>query len=190
MTMELIRRLSFVGGLLIAVLCLSVGPAAAQGTGFYAGGSIGQTSVDVCDDLNGLGLTSCDDKDTGFKLFGGYNFNQNFGVEIGFVDLGEITATGPGGTARLESDGFQAVAVGIIPINPQFGVFGKLGLFMWDVTASGPGGSLSDDGTDIMFGAGVAWRFTPQLSLRGEWERFDFDGDDVDMLSVGLQFNF
>lgn len=41
-----------------------------------------------------------------------------------------------------------------------------------------------------MLGAGVSWRFMPQLSLRGEWERFDIDGDDVDLLSIGLQFNF
>ena len=183
------RRWAFAGSLLVAAFCLSAGPAAAQGTGFYAGGSVGRTSVDVCRKL-GSGLTSCDDTDSGFKLFGGYKFNPNFGAEVAFVDLGEIKATGPGGTARLESDGLQLAAVGRFPINPQFDVFGKLGLFMWDISASGPGGSLSDDGTDIMIGAGVSWHFTRQLSLRGEWERFDIDGDDVDLLSVGLQFNF
>lgn len=175
---------------LVAASCALAAPAGAQSTGFYAGGSVGRSTVDLCDDLNGLGLTGCDDSDTGFKLFGGYEINRNFAVELGFVDLGEISATGPGGTATAETDGFQVAAVGMLPINPQFGIFGKLGAYMWDLSASGPGGSLSDDGTDIMFGAGVSWRFMPQLSLRGEWERFDIGGDDVDLLSVGLQFAF
>lgn len=129
MAEQKLGRLAFAGSMLIAVFCLSTGPATAQGTGFYAGGSVGRTSVDVCSKL-GSGLTSCDDTDSGFKLFGGYKFNQNFGAEVGFVDLGEIKATGPGGTARLETDGLQAAAVGAFPINPQFDVFGKLGLFM------------------------------------------------------------
>ena len=100
------------------------------------------------------------------------------------------TVSGPGGSGSVESDGIQFAGVGIIPVNPQFDVFGKLGFFMWDVSASGPGGTADDDGTDLMFGVGAAWKFSPQLAARAEWERFDLDGDDVDFLSIGLQFNF
>lgn len=181
----------------LLTLCLAGGalltaaiPASAQGTGFYVGAGAGVTSTDVCGGLGGLGLTSCDDEDTGFKIFGGKRLNQNLAVEVGFVDLGEITATGPGGTAQVETDGIQVAAVGILPVNPRFHVFGKVGLYLWDVSASGPGGSLSDDGTDLMFGFGAAWNLADRLDLRAEWEQFDIDGDDVDMFSVGLLYRF
>jgi OmpA-OmpF porin, OOP family len=31
-----------------------------------------------------------EDSDTAVKLFAGFNFNPNFAVEFGYVDLGEI----------------------------------------------------------------------------------------------------
>ena len=171
----------------VAVMLLAVaGTAAAQG---YIGVGVGLSTIDVCDDLNSLGATSCDDEDTGMKIFGGYKFTPNFAVEGALVDLGEISATGPGGTATAEVDGFEVAAVGIYPINPQFGIFGKLGVFMWDVSGGGVASGVSDDGTDIMFGAGVSWNITNRFGLRAEWERFDVD-EDADLLSVGIQFNF
>lgn len=173
-----------------AALAAAAAPALGQGTEFYAGVGVGTTSADVCDDLAGLGLTGCDDKDTGFKLYFGKGINQNLAVEIGWVDLGKVAATGPGGSARVSADGIQAAALGIVPVNPRFGVFGKVGLYLWDVSATGPGGSLSDDGSDIMFGLGLYWNLAQQLDLRAEWEQFDLDGDDITMISVGLRYRF
>ncbi|HWH47918.1 MAG TPA: outer membrane beta-barrel protein [Burkholderiales bacterium] len=171
----------------LAVMLFSLtGTVAAQG---YIGAGAGITTVDVCDDLSGPGI-SCDDKDTGLKIFGGFKFNPNFGVEASWVDLGEVSASGPGGSASVEVDGFGVAAVGMIPINPQFGVFGKLGAYMWDATGGGAASGASDDGTDIMFGAGVNWNFSSHFGLRAEWERFDIDGDDIDFLSIGAQYNF
>jgi OOP family OmpA-OmpF porin len=192
--MHSILRPTLVAGGLILALSLPLTAVAqstgAQSMGPYLGGSFGMTSVDVCDDLGFLGLTECDDSDTGFKVFGGYRINDNFAAEVGFVDLGEVTVSGPGGSASVETDGFQFAGLGVIPLNSQFELFAKLGLFMWDVSASGPTGSASDDGNDLMFGAGAAWNFTEQVAARIEWERFDVDGDDVDFWSLGVQFNF
>jgi OOP family OmpA-OmpF porin len=165
-------------------------PALAQQNGFYFGAGAGTTDFDVCGSLAGLGVTSCDDKDSGFKVYAGMGISPNLAVEVGWVDLGKATATGPGGSASVKADGIQAAALGILPINPRFRVFGKAGVYAWDASASGPGGSLSDDGIDIMFGVGLAWNMAPRLDLRAEWERFDVDGDDVDMLSVGVQYSF
>lgn len=176
-----------IAGLWMAALCSFTGGASAGG---YIGAGAGLTTVDVCDDLNSLGATSCDDEDTGLKVFGGYKFNPNFAVEGLWADLGEVSATGPGGTATVEVDGFGAAAVGIIPLNEQFSIFGKVGAFMWDASGGGAASGTDDDGTDIMFGAGVSWDFTSRFGVRAEWERFDIDGDDVDFLSVGLQINF
>lgn len=148
------------------------------------------TSFDVCDDLIGLGLASCDDDDSGIKVYAGKNVTQNFGVEVGWVDLGEIAGSGPGGTATVGVDGFQVAALGMLPVNPRISLFVKGGLYLWDLSASGPGGSLSDDGTDIMYGLGLNWNLARRLDLRVEWEQFDIDGDDVSLLSAGVAFRF
>jgi OOP family OmpA-OmpF porin len=173
----------------IALFAVAI-PASAQGTGFYVGAGAGMTSVDLCDDLVGLGLTSCDDDDTGFKVYAGNRFSPNFSAELGWVDLGEITATGPGGTVKLGVDGIQIAGLGMVPVSPQVTFFGKVGLYLWDVSASGPGGSLSDDGSDIMFGLGLSWNLAKQLDLRVEWEQFDVDGDDINLISAGVQYRF
>jgi hypothetical protein len=34
------------------------------------------------------------------------------------------------------------------------------------------------------------YRFTPNLSARAEWERYEFDSDDVDLLSAGVAWHF
>ncbi|MEK6211334.1 MAG: outer membrane beta-barrel protein [Pseudomonadota bacterium] len=186
MKLETLKRIVFA---CVAVMLFGVaGTAAAQG---YIGVGAGLTTFDLCDDLNALGATSCDDKDIGWKLFGGYKFTPNFAVEGAWIDLGEVSALAGGATITGEVDGFQVAAVGIFPINPQFGIFGKVGAYMWDATVSAPGFvSESADGTDIMFGAGVMWNVSQQLGIRAEWERFDIDGDGLDFLSVGVQFNF
>ena len=174
----------FVFASVAVMLFAAAGTAAAQG---YIGAGAGITKMDLCDDL---GATACDDEDTGMKIFGGFKFNPNFGLEASWVDLGEVSASASGVTVTGEVDGFGLAVMGMIPLNEKFGFFGKVGAYMWDATVSGPGGSVSDDGTDIMFGAGVNWNLTTRFGLRAEWERFDIDGDDVDFLSIGAQFNF
>lgn len=163
-------------------LFLASSPALAQG--FYAGGSIGLSSMEV--DVNAF-----DGTDVGFKVFGGYRFNDYIAVEGFYTDFGEPD-DGPLG---IDADAFGIEGVGIIPLSEQFELFGKLGLAAWDADFTGPGG-FSDDGTDLVLGVGVAYKFSPQISARGELEYYDIQADagpfDVDtyMFSVGLQFNF
>jgi OmpA-OmpF porin, OOP family len=176
------------------------GPALAQDTGFYAGLHIGQSKAkDACEDL-----TSCDDKDTAWKILGGYQFNRHLAVEIGYTDLGEVSADDLGATVSIESTAFEVVAVGIFPIANQFSVYGKLGMYRGDTdtSASGPGGSASgsESNTDLTFGIGVRYDFTRNLGVRAEWQKYsdvsanDLDGGtveaDVDVISVGVIWRF
>ncbi|MGH8687972.1 MAG: outer membrane beta-barrel protein [Burkholderiales bacterium] len=162
-------------------------PASAQRNGYYAGASVGLTTVDLCDNLGGVGFTGCDHSDTGLKLFGGARINRNFAVELGWADLGAARASGPGGSARIDVDGLQVAAVGILPLSSRTRAFGKAGLYVWNTSGTG---APSDNGTDLMLGLGGAWSLTPQVDVRGEWERFDVGSNNVDLFSVGLQYNF
>ncbi len=175
--------------------------------GWYGGVSVGSSEVD--DFCTGVPAgVSCDDSDTGFKLFGGKQSRKNWGGEFGFVDLGKTTLSDPSGiivgipaTAKFEADGFFLAGTGTIPFgqNEKFALFGKLGVMRWDATfsitaAAGLGSaSASDDGFSPMFGIGLKYDFTERFGIRVEWERFLDVGDaattgeaDVDLITVGI----
>jgi OOP family OmpA-OmpF porin len=77
------KRLAILG---LASAMIFAGSAFAQAgseAGWYVGASLGQSQVDV----DCSGTTTCDDKDSAWKIFGGYQFNRNFSVELGYTDL-------------------------------------------------------------------------------------------------------
>ncbi len=135
-----------------------------------------------------LGLSDLDgENDIGIKFFGGYRFNQNLAVEGGYTDFG----TADDGGVDVSVDGFEVAAVGILPMNPQIDIFGKLGILLWDADFdAGTFGSGSDDGTDLFLGFGASYNISPQLSARATWDFYDFDNGDGWILGGGLTFKF
>jgi len=192
-------RLAILG---LATAMAFTGPAFAQDASFYLGGSIGQAEAEgVCDDLQtivtGIGtVSSCDEKDSGWKLFGGYQVNRHFAIEASYFDYGSISATGQtvGVPFRITGDAtaFGLAAVGILPVANHFSLFGKLGLLRTevDVTASGVGGAFteSDSETGLHVGIGLMFNLGRNFSIRAEWERND--EAEIDMMSLGVQFRF
>ena len=97
---------------LVGCAVMSTSLEAAGGSGGYGGINIGQSVADIDHGRINSGLLSggftttaiTDDKrDTGYKLYGGYQFNKYFALEAGYFDLGkfEFTATTvPAGTLR------------------------------------------------------------------------------------------
>lgn len=169
-------------------------------SGAYIGGSIGQAEFDKgCEGIAGSGV-SCDDKDSTWKLFGGYQVNRNFAVELGYADLGEIRASGPGGTASAEANAWDLVGLGILPLGNNFSLYGKAGFYRAEVdgqvnTATFTG-SADENNTDLTFGVGARYDVTRNVAVRAEWQRYsDMGGgnvgeSDVDVMSLGLQYQF
>lgn len=192
--MDGIRRIA------LALLVTSGLLAAPQASGqLYLGGSFGKSDFDDANAIPDL-ITSgtVDGKDSGFKIFGGFQFNQNFGVEMAWVDLGKAKYSGTflgapvtGGT--VDTSGLNISAVGTIPLNPSFELFGKVGLFAWEAKARDTTGGVpfsgKDDGADFSFGIGASYNITKNVSLRAEWERFKAV-DSIDFLSLGVAFKF
>lgn len=183
----------------------TVVPASAIAEGFYLGAGTGQSSTDITCDLD----ISCNakDTDTALKIFAGYQFNPNFGIEGGYYDLGKFSIDGNDslfGVTRLaiEVSGLTLAAVGTIPLGERFRIFGKAGLFVWDADVSVESstfgnGSLGEDGTDPLIGVGASFDLVRNLALRVEWERFLNIGDessigesDVDLISASLVLRF
>jgi OmpA-OmpF porin, OOP family len=175
------------------------GPALAQETGFFVGGSIGQSDTDEEITSGFIDSGTVDSKDTAYKIFGGYMFNRHLGVELAYINFGEVTYSGTAGgfavtDGTVELTAFNLAALGVFPINEQFSVFGKVGLFKWEAEASdtleGIPFSAEDDGTDVSFGVGVAYNVTRNFGVRAEYELFKGDHADTSLISIGAVWRF
>ncbi len=186
---------------------------AADGSGWYGGINVGQSMADIDHGRIRSGLLSGgftttaisdDDRDIGYKLFGGYQFNKYFALEGGYFDLGkfEFTAnTVPAGTLRgnIKVEGLNFDAVGILPITEKFSAFGRVGLTYAESKDSFTGtglvttrnSSTSENDANYKFGVGLQFHFTESLGMRAEAERYRIDDavgnkGDIDLISVGL----
>src|SRR6185436_1071604 len=116
--------------------------ALALDSGWYAGFGVGLSMADVDNDRikdgllqQGLATTSIsdDERDVGYKIFGGYKINRHFAVEGGYFDLGKFgfTAnTSPPGTVSgsIKLSGFNLDGLGILPLSEKFSAFGRIGV--------------------------------------------------------------
>lgn len=178
-------------------------------TGFYAGAGVGLAEArSICNTTwlpAGTTIGGCDNKDQGWKVYGGYQFTPHWGAEVGYLDFGKQRwAVAVGGAlpaiAEAEATAWQLAGTGTLPIIPGLGIFGKLGLYRSDidVRANGTGVSASANGrsTDYMWGVGGQWNWGRNLSMRIEWERFNNVGNgttgrsDFEMLSISAMFRF
>jgi len=165
----------------------------------YMGAAVGQSDIKI----DCAGTTSCDKRDTGAKVYGGYMFTPNFGAEVAYADLGKVTATGSDPalgsfSASGRGDGFALYGVALAPYD-NFSVFAKLGIASIrakvDVSSSFLGSSSdSKTLTDFAWGLGAGYEFTKNVGARLEFERFRIkivdEKKDVDLISIGLTYRF
>ena len=190
---------------LVPVLGLSAAafalPAAAQNmSAVYIGGGFGQSQFKgACDNVSGAGV-SCDDKDTSFRLFGGYQLNRNFAAELGYSDLGKAKVTDPFGSTELGVTAWDLSAVGMFPVMDALAIFGRLGGYWGEAKLSG-GASGSKTTTNLVYGLGLQYDFMKNFGVRGEWSRYSKvkakndatgveDDGDVDVLGVSVLYRF
>lgn len=201
----------------IALAVLGSVPAFSQEIlGPYIGGNIGRTSARI-DAPNTLGafvgpgytVNSAveDNRDTGYKLYGGYRFHRNFAVEAGWFDLGKFDYTyntTPAGSlnGNLGVRGLNLDLVGILPVSDRFSVFGRVGAAYANSRTSFrstgavplPAGR-SDKNTNLKLGVGLEYAISDRLAVRGEIERYRINDSlrsrgHIDMASVGLVYSF
>ena len=148
----------------------------------YLGGDLGQSTFkDACN-----GIASCDDQDTQWGLFAGYRFHPNFSVELGYHDLGTVSAPIGG----VDAKAWELDAVGHMPVTEQFSAYGKLGGYRGKFDGRG----LDNKSNDWTWGLGVQYDVTRNVGLRGEFQQYrnfgSNDGPNVDVLRVGALYRF
>lgn len=166
--------------------------------GFYLGGAVGQSSLELEDADSTVDFKA---DDTAYKLILGYRIIDWVAVEASYSNFG----TPSDEIFGIETEGdFNALAIeamGLLPLG-SFDLFAKGGIAAWEGTlrADEIDLSFSEDNVDVKFGLGAQYRFGG-LALRAEYEAvllgFDDDGDDeadgddwVDMVSLGLTYTF
>ncbi|HJV00912.1 MAG TPA: outer membrane beta-barrel protein [Burkholderiaceae bacterium] len=171
-------------------------PLAAQADNAYVGVNVGRAEQKM--DVEGVGSEK--DSSTGFKLYGGYDYSKNFGVEAGYVDFRKVEKSALGYGASSKPESIYLAATGTLPLNDQFSLFGKLGVAFnhTEVKAWEPGfsDSTTKNQTSPMIGIGASFALDKKISFVAEYENFGKvakeGGDSVkaDMLSVGVRFKF
>lgn len=155
-----------------ALAILTCSASAATPNTFYAGLDGGGTKVDNLGDNQGS-----------YGAFLGYNFHENFAVEIGARRLGSWDFRG----ADVDIKQYAASVIGILPLQNQFNVFARLGYNKLKADLSLQG--VSTDATDsgVLYGVGVGYNFTPTIAGRIEFQKPSSDSHN---LSAGLAFQF
>lgn len=183
----------------------------------YLGLSIGQTrgkldaeGITARQGGAGLAITNItrDERDTSYKVFGGYQMNRAFGLEAGFFRLGKLgftSTTNPAGTMLGETNmqGLNLDLVGTLPITDRFSAIGRAGgtYARTRTTLSGTGAVAVTNTTPserkggYKAGIGLQYEVSRNFFVRGEVERYRMsdavDGhSNVDVYSVGLVFPF
>lgn len=165
----------------------------AADTGIYVGAAVGQADVSAEGDYSEFEGASFDDSDNGYKIFAGFNLGFipliDVSAEAAYVDFGEQEGSIAGITGnQLAVDAWAFSALAGTNLGP-IGVFAKLGFASWDGDITSGADSLSDDGTDPLYGVGAKFQFG-SMAVRGEYEVYDLDALEVDYLSVGLSYTF
>lgn len=151
--------------------------------GYYLGGAIGQSeSSSYCD-----GATGCEDSDSAWKVFGGYQLMDKVSVEGAYLNLGDIRKDGQ----SSDVSAFAAYGVGTLPVTEKFDAFAKIGGAYWrsDNTDG------NQNGFGLTYGLGAKMTLNETTKIRAEWEKItDVDTSstedtDVNMLSIGVEFS-
>ena len=203
---------------LAGLVALTAQPAFAQDSSYYYGGlGVGQSRAKIDEPritasllsggLSTTGMTR-DERDTGYRIFGGYQFNRYIALEAGYFSLGKFgftSTTVPAGTlnGQIELRGVNLDLVGALPLSERWSLLARAGAQFARASDrfSGTGAvsvlnpNPSKKETNFKYGGGVQYAFSPSFLVRVEAEHYrvnDAVGNHggVNMVSVSAVFPF
>jgi len=158
--------------------------------GLFVAASVG--SAELSESFDGFDV---DADSTAYRFTVGWRFNDYLAIDGGYHNFGRFDQTfDDAGTpidVSLKADGFTLGAIGSLPIGDRFSLFARAGAFFWDGDAEiNNVSAASPEDTNFYFGAGARLALTERLSATVDGSRYDLDGTDSTVLSVGLDFRF
>lgn len=175
-------------GLVLVALLFS--PLAQADTGVFVGASFGSSHMDK--DFSGLNI---DTDGNAFRFVGGFQFGNYFGIEAGYHDFGDFSKTiDLGGFATrtdVAASGWTLGGTLGLPLSEQFSLYGRAGMFFWDAGVEIDGFSINvPEDENPYYGGGAKVDVTSNLSLVGDWTRYELDTTESDVISIGFEFRF
>lgn len=184
---------------LIATSAVASTSALAQQQNYYAGVSLGSSKYDV----EVAGATNASDfgRHLGGKIFGGYDFSNMIGAEVGYAYFGKDDARYSVGAVTSEVDAkvhaIYLAVKGTVPLDETYAIFGKAGATFnrLKLSSSSTLPALDDttDKTSFYGGIGVSYNLQNNLSLTLEHEYFgklNDEGGKVNYTSLGARYKF
>ncbi len=189
-------------------------------TPWYVGAGVGATNYqqdDGIDDISSENI-DVDSWKAGFTLFGGYQFNEQWAIELGYVDFGDTDdydpnsielPSPPAPPGSFVGDGLKYETTGIylngqyhIPLNNSLSLDLVGGWFFGEAKARqigdpdfpGPTESASYDDNGAMLGLAFTWQMARSFGLRGTANYYLIDYDNTIKnpvrLGVDIIWNF
>lgn len=200
---------AFFGCLLPATFSV---PAAAADSGLYVAADLGQShySGGVFDDpyLPRSEITSDKDTVTANRYTAGYQITPYWGVELGYVNLGQGTVSfaspspavsSSTGANLVSAEGPFIAGTGTWPINAHWSLYARAGLISSELDyqnlcnngSCGLFGNQTYTESEATYGVGVKWNFSPQWSLRLGWDHYGHLGQSytANLLTLGVEWH-
>lgn len=176
---------------------LAMGAAQAQSTTTTAANDAPRAYV-------GVGVGAVKDSITGdhkrsTRIFGGYEFDQNWAVEGGYSYLGKsgfyVPLQNDIPHVGVKSQSVYLAAKYTVPLSERTSVYGKLGLAHAEAkySSQAPGWNFKDNTNGVYGALGVQTRLTENVSLFAEYERNGKqlrNGADNKVFSAGVKYGF
>ena len=168
----------------IYLLILTFFSSSVLAEGFYGGIGYLKSDVDT-HKYPSLTYSAYDDEDDGFTIFGGYDFNERFGIEAGYNDLGDTTATVTAGPTTADKEITVTTLAGVLktdPIAENIVLFVKAGLARIDNEESvSDGTTVSKITNNAFYGVGANFELQNGLIVRGLYENYGEDDGNTDI---------
>ncbi|MGH8854996.1 MAG: porin family protein [Telluria sp.] len=187
--------------LIVALIATAAAMSAAQAQTTTPRAYVGVGIASADHELKRAGATNVDTdgyKASG-KIFGGYEFDQTWGVEAGHTDFrkSDVSYSIGGVNTRGETDGRSTyiAAKATMPVNEQFSVYAKLGAAhnKSELVSVNATQNLSHSKTEAYGALGAQYKLNQDVALVAEYERYgkrkDF-GTKADVLTVGAKYSF
>ena len=135
---------------------------------------------------------TCDDTNASVHVFAGYQWNRYFAGEVAFTNYGKVG----GPNVEVKGRGWDASGLAGIPFMGSLWLYARLGIYRAVLKGGGQFAGTSEDNYGMTYGFGLQFDVTPNLGLRGEWQRFPGAGgstitdSDIDIVSVSALWRF
>jgi OmpA-OmpF porin, OOP family len=164
----------------------------ADDQGLYAGANLGIGKPNI-NTPNGTDKSS---SAVGGMVLG-YKFNKYLGVEGEYTGIGEVTDKLKG---SAKGDAASLSAIGFLPLNDAFNLYGKLGVAHTKTKVSSNLAPMNDaTRNSVTYGLGGEYNFDKNIGMRIGWDHYNAAVDtsvnnksnvNANVVSVGVVYNF